>query len=195
MVAVYCKSGRAAFEFERDRVRSRFEAEAELLFPALGFTWAEKIPDDQFEAMICELLAKEPGVSRVRRAGVTRERDAGRDLIVDWLVPRLGSNWMAYEGRAPMMPLSVVAQCKASATTVGKGKVSDIRDTIEFHEAAGYFLAVSSAISGPLINHLEQLKSRSFYVEWWTRLEIEDRLRRHPDIAARYPAIVRSAVL
>lgn len=190
-VAVFCKSGRPAFELERDRVRLRFEAEAELLFPTLGFTWADKIPDDQFESLICDLLAREPSVSR---AGVTRERDAGRDLIVDWIVPSLGSDWRAYEKQAPMVPLTVVAQCKACASTVGKGKVSDIRDTIEFHDAAGYFLAVSSQISRPLINHLEQLKRKLSFVEWWTRLEIEERLRRHPDITARYPSIVRSAV-
>ncbi len=189
-VAFFRSAGRAAFEEERDRVRERFEAESRLLFPATTFDWAERIPAESFEALTCELLAREAGVVRVRRAGVTRERDGGRDLLADWVVPPTDPK--APDRQAPQLPARVVVQCKASSSTVGKGDVRDIRDTVEFHDAGGYFLAVSSEVSGPLIAHLDRLRTRlGWHVDWWTRLELEERLRRHPDVAARYPAVVR----
>ncbi len=191
LVAINCESGRASFDKERERVRDRFEAEAEILFPATGFVWEVEIPDDAFEAMICELLELEGGVIRVRRAGVTRERDGGRDLVAEWIPPVIASDVGAYASELPREPVTVVVQCKVSAKTVGKGKVQDIRDTVEHHSAHGYFLAVSSQISGPLISSLECLKRHNWFVEWWTRLEIESRLRRHPDVADRYRSIVR----
>ena len=190
LIAIYCNSGRAAFDFHREQVRPRFEAEAELLFPATEFQWANEIPDDQFESLVCELLALENGVVRVRRSGVTRERDGGRDLIADWIVPTISQDVKVYASELSREPQAVVVQCKTSSKTVGKGKVQDIRDTVESHLATGYFLAVSSQISGPLISHLESLKRNKLFVEWWTRLEIEARLRKHPDVAARYEKIV-----
>ena len=190
LVAIFRECGRPEFEMERERVRGRYELESQLLFPPTVFSWATSIPNVSFEAMICELLELEPNVVRVRRAGVTRERDAGRDLLADWVV--LPTSTEAVDRSAPPLPVRVVIQCKASASTVGKGKVQDIRDTVDFHEAAGYFLAVSSEVSGPLIAHLDRLRQRlHWHIDWWTRLEIEQRLRRHPDVLARYPEIVQ----
>lgn len=191
MVAINCHSGRASFDTEREHVRARFEAEAEILFPPAEFVWEPQIPDEAFEAMICELLELERGVLRTRRSGVTRERDGGRDLIAEWIPPMIAPDVGAYTSTMPREPLTVVVQCKTSVNTVGKGKVQDIRDTVEHHAAKGYFLAVSSQISGPLIAHLESLKRRMWFVDWWTRLEMEARLRRHPDVADRYRVIVR----
>jgi hypothetical protein len=75
---------------------------------------------------------------------------------------------------------------------VGKSEVIDIRDTIEHYEAQGYFLAVSSYLTSPLTEHLENLRNRGkYWVDWWTRSEIEEKLRIHPDIAARFPNVVR----
>ncbi len=78
IVALFRECGRAAFEIERDRVRGRYQVESDLLFPPTRFSWTAAVPDGAFEAMICELLGLEPNVVRVRRAGVTRERDGGR---------------------------------------------------------------------------------------------------------------------
>jgi hypothetical protein len=190
-VALFRDSGRAGFQEERERVRGRFESESSLLFPPTVFAWPTPVPPDSFEAMICELLELEPNVVRVRRAGVTRERDGGRDLLAEWVV--LPRNASTIDQPVLNEPARIVVQCKASDSTVGKGKVQDIRDTVEFHDAEGYFLAVSSEISGPLIAHLDRLRLKlGWHIEWWTRLEIELRLRRHPDVLARYPQVVKS---
>lgn len=191
LVAIFCDCSRAAFDSQRERVRARFEAEAEILFPATEFKWASDIPDDQFEQLVCELLVLERGVCRVRRAGVTRERDGGRDLIAEWIVPTIEPKVRAYKNTEERQPLTVVVQCKTSNKTIGKGHVLDIRDTVDVHSANGYFVAVSSQLSGPLITHLESLRRHGWFIEWWTRLEIEARLRRHPDVAERYCEFVR----
>ena len=82
-------------------------------------------------------------------------------------------------------------QCKAYSKSVGKADVSDIRDTIEFHKAKGYFLAVSSYVTNPLISHLESLKeNHNYFVNWWTRDEIEKRLKLNEDILVKYRDIV-----
>ena len=91
---------------------------------------------------------------------------------------------------ATLKPTSVVVQVKGSATSVGKSQVRDIRDTVEYYGAQGYFLAVSTELTSPLIEQLEVIgRDRGWVVDWWTRLEIENRLRRHPDIARRYEMV------
>lgn len=147
------------------------------------------MPDADFEALVCELLDREPGVVRCRRAGPTREPDDKRDLIAEWVVPPTDPK--AAEA-PPSRPVRVVVQCKAYRKSVGKADVTDLRDTVEHHDAAGYFLAVSSELSGRLIAQLERLRNqRKWFVDWWTRQEIEQRLRRHPDITSRYSQVVR----
>jgi hypothetical protein len=60
-------------------------------------------------------------------------------------------------------------------------------------EFCGYcFLIVSSQLTTTLTDHLEKLRSEGkFWVDWWTRSEIEDRLKESLDILAKYPNIVR----
>ena len=93
------------------------------------------------------------------------------------------------------MTRRVVGQCKTSSKTIGKKEVRDIRDIVEHHEATGYFLAASSRISSDLANHLDMLRVRGgIWTEWWTRAEIETRLRRHPEVAERFPDVIRVTV-
>lgn len=84
----------------------------------------------------------------------------------------------------------LVVQCKAYSKSVSKSNVQDIRDTIDRHKADGYLLVVSSTLTTSLFDYLDDLRSRNLRVDWWTRIEIEDRIRRNPDILKRFTKIV-----
>ena len=75
------------------------------------------------------------------------------------------------------------AFCLESLTsTIGKGKVLDIRDTVETHDSQGFFLAVNTQVSAPLTEKLESLKSKGLWVSWWNRDDIEMRLSKNQDL-------------
>jgi len=179
-----------AFNQARSRIQPRHTLERRFLFPPVTFTWEDAPDDDRFEELVLELLQVEPEICRARRTGSSRDGDQGRDLIIEWDTIPLSSE----TPRAPggLVRRRVVGQCKASSKAVGKSQVHDIRDTVDRHEGTGYFLATSSWITNDLVSHLDILKQRgSIWTEWWTRAEIEVRLRRNSEIAARYTSIVR----
>lgn len=111
-------------------------------------------------------------------------------MIAEWNTPPLpGQN--INNGENPFTIRRVIIQCKASKSSIGKSKVQDIRDTVEYHNAHGYFLAVSSYLATSLTNHLLKLRDEGkFWVDWWTREELEERLKIWPDIVSKYPNIV-----
>jgi hypothetical protein len=95
-------------------------------------------------------------------------------------------------GQDPFIQRSFIVQCKAKMKTVGVSDVHDLLTTMYQHHADGYMLVVSQRISGSLLTRLEDIRRRGDYdAEWWTRAELEDRLREHPDLAARYRDIVQ----
>lgn len=179
-----------AFNRAREEIRSQHEAEHELLFAPLNFIWANPIDDERFEQLVLELIKVESGVRRARRTGTSRDADQGRDLIIEWETIPLGSESNVTEGG--IITRRVVGQCKASSGSIGKGDVRDIRDTVEHHCGTGYFLATSSHLTNDLVTHLDMLKERgNVWTEWWTRSEIETRLRKNPKILERFSSIVR----
>lgn len=191
LVFINRECGRRKFEQERERIQERHLKEANILFPVLSFIWNEKIDDEEFELFIRELLLHENGVMRVRKVGAGREPDGGRDLIVDWRTTPL-PNQLLQPDQSPYIDRRIVAQCKAYKGGVSKSAVTDIRDTIDHHDAHGYFLAVSSHITRNLTEHLEKLRNGGkYWVDWWTRSEIEDRLRANRDLIGRFANIVQ----
>jgi Restriction endonuclease len=183
--------GRKKFDREREKIQERHMREASILFPILSFIWNEKIDDEEFEFFIRELLLRENGVMRVRKVSAGREPDGGRDLIVEWRTPPLPSQLLKPE-QSPYSDRRVVAQCKAYKGGVSKSAVTDIRDTIEHYDAQGYFLAVSSHITRNLTEHLEKLRNGGkHWIDWWTRNEIEDRLRANQDLIGRFPNVIQ----
>lgn len=186
-----CDCGKKLFDEERKRVRARRKLEDSIFFPGVNFIWCSNIDDRRFELLIRDLLAVEPGVHWVRKVGETREGDEGRDLICEWATP-LAPNELVEEQNPPVAIRKVIIQCKVSIKSVGKSKVQDIYDTVKHHGYDGYFLAVSSQISTPLTRFLEGLRNKSqIWADWWTRSEIEDRLRDRPEILARYSDVVK----
>jgi hypothetical protein len=190
VVARKIDCGIRAFNRARSGLRERYEFERAWLFPPVSFEWADNIDDDEFEALVLQLLVVEPHVVRARRSGSSRDADQGRDLIIEWETVPLRTDDHT-EGR--LVVRRIVGQCKTSSGSIGKSDVKDIRDTVEHHGATGYFLASSSTITSDLATHLDRLKERnSIWTEWWGRAEIETRLRRNDDIVSQYSRLVKA---
>ena len=188
LVTVDTDCGLHRFKKEREKLRERHSKEFELLFSHQTLVWADPIKDDLFENLIKDLLEREPNVSRVRKLAHTRERDKGADLIAEWKVPKDS----VVPGENPYVMLNVIIQCKAYKNGVGKSDVTDIRDTVEHRDYDGYFLATSSYTKASLSEHLDKLRiKKQMWVDWWTSAEIEDRLKKHEDLIAKYRAILR----
>lgn len=159
------------------------------------FEWLAPLAPDRFEGLAYDLLLREPGVNpqRVRSMGPTTERDGGRDLVAEWDRPVTGFA-PGPEEAPPLRRRQFLVQCKALARNVGMRDVPDIISTLYHHRADGYLLVASRMISNTLLTRLEDMRRRGDYdAEWWTRAEIEHRLRQHPDLVARYSDLVRRA--
>jgi hypothetical protein len=177
------------FKTEREFLRARHNDESRLLFPVSLFEWEENVSPEQFEGLIKALLEREPNVRSVRKASPTNQGDAGRDLLIEWSIRNEG---VMSDNHPPISIIKVVGQCKASNKTIGKNKVMDIRDTIETHNSQGYFLAVSSQLTAPMTEKLEDLKSKGLWSEWWNREDIEIRLSKNQDLLPSFPKVVKA---
>jgi Restriction endonuclease len=191
VLAVRHECGRVFFDSEVERLRDRRLEEDRVFFPGTTFTWAQNIRDERFEELVRDLLAVEPGVHWIRKVGPTREPDEGRDLVCEWTtLLRVGE--VVQDEMPPSATRRVIVQCKALRSSVGKSHVQDVHDTVHRHGCTGYFLAVSSQLTVSLTRFMEGLRnSTDLWADWWTRSEIEDRLRRYPEIATRYGDVVR----
>jgi len=177
------------FKSERERIRNRHNIESKILFPVNLFEWSDTVCPDQFEKLIKALLEREPGVKSVRRPAPINQGDKGRDLIIEWSI----INPMALtQNTPPTSTIRVVGQCKASNDTVGKNKVLDIRDTVETHNSSGFFLAVSTQLSAPLTEKLEELSLRGIWTQWWNREDIEARISKNDDLIPYFPKVLKS---
>jgi len=185
MTIIESESGYSSFLREREKIRIRHDLESQILFPVNSFIWKKQIDDDRFEQMIQMLVSVEPGVQWCKKVGEGREPDAGRDLICEWYLPPTPYQNIADE--TPLIAKRIVVQCKAYQRNVDKSKVLDIRDTVDNHNAQGYLLVAYPSITVGLLEYLEKLRMRGeLWVEWWTQVEIEDRLRKHPNIAQKF---------
>ncbi|MEY9486267.1 hypothetical protein RKD26_002061 [Streptomyces calvus] len=191
ILAIGVAAGRREFDAERERVLLRHQNEAALLFPVQRFTWSDAIDGGRFQNLVQELLQREPGVASVRSIGGPNEGDGGRDHIADWVTPI--QEYGVTEELAEKMTRRrrVVVQCKALKASVGKSKIPDLRDMLEDNEADGYLLVASGEVGVTAADHLLNLrKQRGYFTDWWGRAELEDRLRKNPDVVLRYTDIV-----
>ena len=182
---------RGLFEFksDRDKLRERHNKEFKFLFAPSKIRWKNKINGESFENLIYDLLERETNVLWVRKVAHTNESDGGRDLIVKWRINRNTAEELSEKSR-PYIEKEVIVQCKAYNKGVGKSDVIDIRDTIEFNNYAGYFLAVSSYTKRSLTDHLDNMRIKGkYWIDWWTRQEIDERLKSNPDLISKYPEI------
>ena len=192
-VFIRLETGSTAFARERALVLERNRIEQERLFPPSSFSWATSIDGGRFERLIYDLLVCEPGVLEVRGVGAAREGDDGRDLIVRWITPPMYGE-ATVQGSSPMRERTIIVQCKARARSVGRSDLGGgVLDTIYKYEADGYFLATSSQPAVSTLDLLDVIKRRGdYFTGWWSRAELELRLRRNPQVLKRYGDIVQA---
>lgn len=188
IIAKSVSSGIDAFKEEKELIRQRHNLESSVLFPIPIFEWIKDPCPSQFELLIKNLLERDVKVKRVRIAAPTNQGDKGRDLIIEWEVVNRKNGF--HEDVPPAQILKVVGQCKASNGSVGKSKVQDIRDTVEHHDADGFFLAVSTQITYPLTETLEKL-NKKLWTDWWNRDDIEFRLNQNQDLISKFDKVLK----
>ena len=194
LAAVVVDAGRPQFDDARRDLDERRAREASLLMDDHVCVWSEKLDDGRFEALIRDLISVERGVSRVRQVGATREADDGRDLMVEWQAPpdRGGEAWRGNTDAALWSAREILVQVKVRQRGVGRSDLDGLRDTIEHYDCGGLLVVAFPRITVSLFDHLRKMRHHGqWWVEWWCQPEIEERLRRNPDLAARYPDLVR----
>lgn len=193
IVAVRGDCGRAHFERERAKTLQRQDAENAVFFSDSVICWKLPLHPGDFEELCLDLLVREPSVVRAKPVGGVNDRDAGRDIEMEVAIPT-HSHAHKFDGESPegkIRHARVITQIKSRRRPIGKQDVQDIRDTLEHHDANAYLLIAHPRISAPLFDHLSNLNSKGqIRVEWWEAKDIESRLRRHPDIARRYPRLL-----
>ena len=194
IVALQGECGRELFERERDILIERRKNEDKVFFVNSLIEWKKPISESDFEDLCLDLVQREPGVVRAKPVGSVNDRDGGRDIIIDWMVPNRHSD-STLSNKDSIRPggtktVRIIAQVKTRSRTIGKHEVQDIRDTLERYQAKGFLLIAHPRISSALVDHLEDLRQKTELTDWWEAHDIEDRLRRHLDIAKRYPELI-----
>ncbi|WP_320738812.1 hypothetical protein [Enterobacter roggenkampii] len=196
LVFTYGDYGVGSVYFEKQQILHRQQREISILFGDLNFKWniKDRHSSAEFEDLILELLDREPWVLTVKKVAPTNQGDNGRDLICEYNM-RYNELGMT-EGENSFKVGKMIIQCKTNLkdskkNSIGKSDV-DIANTIFDYRPDGYMLIVNTQITRDLTEMLERQKDRKEQdrILWWNAYDVEDRLRKHPDIHARYRHIV-----
>jgi hypothetical protein len=153
-----------------------------------SFSWSSTIDPARFEELLHSLLHANPLVRRVKQVGHANEPDGGRDCIAE-----VNSRFLrkGTDESAPEQTVRIIVQCKVSAKNVGKGSVVDIRDTVDRHNAKGFLLVAFPGITRSLVDYVESIRLRQlFWIEAWTKADVEARLRENLSCARRFSDVV-----
>ncbi|EHE98247.1 hypothetical protein HMPREF9469_03059 [ [[Clostridium] citroniae WAL-17108] len=167
-------------EEEKQKIFERQKRENDILFFDKNFAWKYPVNPSRFEDLIADLIETDIKVNKVRLLGKSNNSDGGRDILIYKRIlgeQEYNSNYL------------VIGQCKAYKNSVNKAHVTDIRDMIEHYGANGFFLAVTSNITVPLIDVLCKLGEK-YEVDWWTQREIFSLLRKNFYLVERYSDLV-----
>jgi hypothetical protein len=196
IIFTYCNSGVNSVFLEKEHILHRQGKENAFLFSDRKFKWniKDRHSSAEFEDLILELLDREPWVFSVRKVAPTNQGDNGRDLICEYN--------MSYDERGitkgddSFKRGRMIVQCKTNLnsskkSSIGKSDV-DMANTIFDYRPDGYMLVVNTQTTRDLTEMLERQKDRKEQdtILWWNAKDVEDRLRKHPDIQARYRHIV-----
>jgi len=165
---------------EKGKLLDRQNRENLILRFDRDFKWRYPIDFGRFEEMMADLYEAVNPTDDVRLVGRPNCPDGGRDILI-WKRER--------KGEASFYKRLIIGQCKAYKRSISKSNVTDIRDMIDFYDASGFFLFVSSTLTANLVDHLVKLNEK-FSVCWWTEREIFKKLRQHSNIADRYTDIL-----
>lgn len=192
----YSDSGLSAVAEEKRLILERQEREITLLFGSKKIKWRIKDKSDSsiFEDLILELLNREPYILSVKKVAPTNQPDNGRDLICEYNM--LYKERKVEKSNEIIEVGQMIVQCKTNLCdskrqSIGKSDV-DIANTIFDYRPDGYMLVVNTQITRDLTEMLERQKERKEQntVLWWNSFDVEERLRKNPDILARYKSIV-----
>ena len=170
-------------------VISRMKQEQYFLFNKDTYIWAETINGGRFESFSRELLERVPGIIRVYNTSVTNEPDANADLICIWDTTDL-AGMPQIKDRSPVQRRKIVVQCKAWKKNIGKNDIPSIRDTLDRFDAQGMLIIASKKITKSLVEHIDVLKRKGIWADFWDRDYIEKLLDDNPDVALKYKDIV-----
>ncbi|MBS8230291.1 restriction endonuclease [Marinobacter salarius] len=184
-----CECGSKVYSKGKEIVIKRRKEEQNFLFDGSVYAWADNIDGTRFEELTRELLVRRSGVVKVRNTSITNEPDANADLICIWDSPAL-SDMPQDNNRSPVQRRKIVVQCKAWSKNVGKNDIPSIRDTLDRFEAEGMLVVSSRSIARSLFDHMESLRRRGIWADYWDRAEIESMLDDNPDLVSKYNDIV-----
>lgn len=195
IVLKYANSGFLGVAEEKELIWKRQQQEM-ILFGDKKIEWRIKTREDSavFEDLVLELLNHEPYVFSVKKVAPTNQSDNGRDLICEY---NMRYNERQIEkGESSIQVGNMIVQCKTNLSgskrnSIGKSDV-DIANTIFDYRPDGYMLVVNTQITRDLTEMLERHRNRKEQnrILWWNSFDLEERLRKNPDILARYKNIV-----
>jgi hypothetical protein len=196
LILKHANSGFLGITDEKELIWKRQQQEIELLFGDRKIEWKIKTREDSavFEDLVLELLNREPYIFSAKKVAPTNQSDNGRDLICEYN--------MRYDERqvekdeSSIQVGKMIVQCKTNLnsskrSSIGKSDV-DIANTIFDYRPDGYMLVVNTQITRDLTEMLERQKDREEQnkILWWNSFDLEERLRKNPDILIRYKNIV-----
>lgn len=184
-----CDCGIQKYNLAKNIVISRRKQEQDFLFNKDTYIWAESINGGRFESFSRELLERVPGIIRVYNTSVTNEPDANADLICIWDTTDL-AGMPQIKDRSPVQRRKIVVQCKAWKKNIGKNDIPSIRDTLDRFDAQGMLIIASKKITKSLVEHIDVLKRKGIWADFWDRDYIEKLLDDNPDVALKYKDIV-----
>jgi hypothetical protein len=186
------ESGARLYAREFRELSTQHARNAAFLNQDIQFEWTANPDAGRFEHFVLDLLNGNPEVRRARPRGHPNEPDAQSDLTVEVYVSFLRhERKVPHEGEPEKDTVHLVVQCKTSIRNVGKGKVTDIRDTVDRHSAAGFLLVALPGVTNDLTEYIESIRSKElFWIDCWTKPELEAELRSNPSIAAKYRDLV-----
>lgn len=195
----YTNSGMESVNSEKELIRARQQHEIELLFGSQKFVWniSDRSKSAEFEDLVLELLNREAWIFSVKKVAPTNQGDNGRDLICEYNM--LYNEHQISKDENSIKIGKMIVQCKTNLSTskkssVGKADV-DVADTIFDYRPEGYMLVVNTQITRDLTEMLERQKDRKEQnsIVWWNSFDVEERLRKNPDILSRYKNLVSYA--
>lgn len=190
-IFIQSSTGRREYDRQTRALRRKLTAEASFLYADVPLVWKDHVPGDRFQLLVADLLRREPGVSRVRPVGAATESDGGRDYLIDWVTPLLPDE-SAIEDVPPSRLRRVAVQAKSNKMPVSRSDITGVYDTMRHYRVDGYLLVVRSRLTVPLVDLLDDIRTtHGLFAEWWEEWDVEDRIRKNPDLLERYKDIVR----
>lgn len=160
---------------EKKLISARQEKENALLLVNRKFQWKYPVNSSRFESLVADMLECQNPDVIVRLVGKTNNADGGKDILI-------------IRKTAEKRELTI-GQCKAYERSINKSRVTDIRDTLDYYDATGYHLAVTSNLTSALIDHLLDI-GQKYDVNWWSEREIFGILRQYPALVEKYNDII-----